>query len=394
MARIDKKRALMETFGYDELDRLTDIWLNGAHTGLMTYDALGRMTGKMADGQQVFGNAQYGYTGPDGQLRPHAVSSAETGYNPFPTDQLDVDYTMFDKVLSIARTPNPYCFDYGYDHQRIRMHDGANYEKIYVGGCEFVSTSSGLASMASGGKFWQGFATGAVSSVVSSATDGICGLCKVPKGWTKAAVVAAGCLSGGVTATMAGGNFWEGVCSGLICAGLNHAMHLVVEGDIPYKRFLKDHATKYKHHWQTDITNPEGRCKAATAANIGHYFESKRGGENYYWGRFESLYNVDRNVTLEEYFTNCGFDFENAGNMELTELVDKLPEGKLIVFEMKNEGRFSGHTITLTGVLKENMDSDIMFRISDPMNMKETWTSYDNIFYQSIKNTYIINGLK
>ena len=103
-----------------------------------------------------------------------------------------------------------------------------------------MSTSSGLASMASGGKFWQGFATGAVSSFVSSATDGICKMCEVPKGWTKAAVVAAGCLSGGVTATMAGGNFWEGVCSGLICAGLNHAMHMIVGPDDPPDKKTKN----------------------------------------------------------------------------------------------------------------------------------------------------------
>lgn len=56
-------------------------------------------------------------------------------------------------------------------------------------------TSSGLATMASGGSFWQGFATGAVSSFVSSATEGLCHLCKVPEGWTKAAMVAAGGLS-------------------------------------------------------------------------------------------------------------------------------------------------------------------------------------------------------
>jgi len=32
---------------------------------------------------------------------------------------------------------------------------------------------------------------------------------------------------------MAGGSFWDGVCNGLICAGLNHAMHLVVGPDDP-----------------------------------------------------------------------------------------------------------------------------------------------------------------
>ena len=44
---------------------------------------------------------------------------------------------------------------------------------------------------------------------------------------------AAGGLSGGITSTIAGGDFWDGVCNGLISSGLNHAMHLVVEGGSP-----------------------------------------------------------------------------------------------------------------------------------------------------------------
>ena len=146
-ARYDKMRNLRETFGYDELDRLDSIWLNNVHTGLMTYDELGRMTGKMADGQQVFGNAQYGYTGPDGQLRPHAVSSAETNYNPFPTDQLDIDYTMFDKVRRIVSDESHLLFDYGYDHQRVRMRGTPDSEKVYVGNCEFVSDMNGTSAV-------------------------------------------------------------------------------------------------------------------------------------------------------------------------------------------------------------------------------------------------------
>ncbi|MBR1514089.1 MAG: VCBS repeat-containing protein [Bacteroidales bacterium] len=450
--RYDKTRELREDFGYDNLDRLESIVLNSQIVSRITYDALGRMISKQADGHDVFAAAQYDYVGPDNQLRPHAISSATVTGNPFPNGQLDIDYTMFDKVKSICRTPFDINLDYGFDHQRIRMYDRSNYEKIYVGGCEFLSdasgskvwtylvgpmgvfgvaqtmggltkvhyvlkdhlgswttitnsagiveqersfdawglmrnpntwreytgdfsvalmfdrgytghehlldvglinmngrvydpvmssflsvdtyvqdpdnaqsfnryayclnnplkytdpsgefgilaamavgaaismvstmatnfvydrpiyegvakaavvgalqgafsfgiggaagaisdpfdraafqmlahgTTSGLASMASGGKFWQGFASGAVSSFVSSATAGICGLCKVPEGWTKAAMVAAGGLSGGVSSTMAGGDFWEGVCNGLICAGLNHAMHLAckaVEG--------------------------------------------------------------------------------------------------------------------------------------------------------------------
>lgn len=39
-------------------------------------------------------------------------------------------------------------------------------------------------------------------------------------------------LSGSVTFKMAGGDFWDGLCNGLISSGLNHAMHLVVEGGV------------------------------------------------------------------------------------------------------------------------------------------------------------------
>ena len=51
--------------------------------------------------------------------------------------------------------------------------------------------------------------------------------------WRITATIAAGGFSGGITAKIAGGDFWEGVCNGLISSGLNHAMHLVVEGGSP-----------------------------------------------------------------------------------------------------------------------------------------------------------------
>lgn len=47
--------------------------------------------------------------------------------------------------------------------------------------------------------------------------------------WCASTTRTAGGLSGGVSSSMAGGDFWDGVCNGLICAGLNHAMHLACE---------------------------------------------------------------------------------------------------------------------------------------------------------------------
>lgn len=76
-------------------------------------------------------------------------------------------------------------------------------------------------------------ASGAVSSGISSLTVGICEAAKVSEAWTKRVMVAAGGLSGGAASKIAGGDFWDGLCNGLICVGLNHAMHLVAEGVLP-----------------------------------------------------------------------------------------------------------------------------------------------------------------
>lgn len=76
------------------------------------------------------------------------------------------------------------------------------------------------------GTFWSGFASGAVASFVSTST-GIM-TAELPKAWQVSCMVAAGGLSGGITSSMAGGDFWDGVCNGLICSGLNHALHLAV----------------------------------------------------------------------------------------------------------------------------------------------------------------------
>ena len=143
-ARKNNLRNLEETFTYDHLNRLTDVRLNNAPTGHMAYDALGRMTDKQSDGQQVFASAQHDYVGPDGQLRPHAISSAQTG-DGFPQAGIQsIDYTMFDKVRSIRYDAGAVAsfFSYGYDHQRIMHATVSAIEtkmKFYVGNCEFVS---------------------------------------------------------------------------------------------------------------------------------------------------------------------------------------------------------------------------------------------------------------
>jgi len=99
--------------------------------------------------------------------------------------------------------------------------------------------SGGLISLASGGEFESGFFSGMVSSIISSSLTEL-GTTKnelgklVPKNefgrtYLKAAMIAAGGLSGTISARIAGGNFWDGMRQGLITAGLNHVEHMVFD---------------------------------------------------------------------------------------------------------------------------------------------------------------------
>ena len=95
-----------------------------------------------------------------------------------------------------------------------------------------------------GGDFGSGFASGAVSSLVSSGVQGL-GMSGGGQSnkfgqsdWYNAATIAAGGLSGGISSTIAGGNFWAGARQGLITSGLNHVAHKIAfeigkDPDIP-----------------------------------------------------------------------------------------------------------------------------------------------------------------
>ena len=90
----------------------------------------------------------------------------------------------------------------------------------------------GVASeMRNRGSYWKGFASGAAASLISGAVGGVCGPqhLNVPVVWAKTAMIAAGGLGGGVSSLIAGGEFIDGLCNGLICAGLNHALHYVAK---------------------------------------------------------------------------------------------------------------------------------------------------------------------
>jgi len=135
--RTDNTRNLTESFTYDHLNRLTEIWLGNIKTGWFDYDPYGRMIGKTADNRPVFASAVYNIT-----AKPHAIDAAKVWSDVFPNDDMDITYTAFDKVKTLAEGNNTLAYTYGYDRQRIFMEEHANgtiRTKRYVGGCEFVT---------------------------------------------------------------------------------------------------------------------------------------------------------------------------------------------------------------------------------------------------------------
>ncbi|WP_395047883.1 RHS repeat-associated core domain-containing protein [Flavobacterium sp.] len=90
-----------------------------------------------------------------------------------------------------------------------------------------------------GGKFWNGFAAGAISSIASSlwaggtnTTAGADGtrIAQAGSGFagfgsSGASMIVFGTIAGGAGAALTGGNFWQGAVTGLVVSGLNHYMH-------------------------------------------------------------------------------------------------------------------------------------------------------------------------
>ncbi|MCV9928242.1 hypothetical protein OIU83_11285 [Flavobacterium sp. LS1R49] len=94
-------------------------------------------------------------------------------------------------------------------------------------------TFQGGMTAISGGKFWSGFAAGALSSIAASAwSGGNSGQWQGVGGKfadSGVGMIAFGTVSGGAGAALTGGNFWQGAVTGLVVSGLNHFVHKIVQ---------------------------------------------------------------------------------------------------------------------------------------------------------------------
>ena len=102
-------------------------------------------------------------------------------------------------------------------------------------------TQATLSDIYSEGKsqFWSSFASGAVSSLVGS---GISSLQIKDKYLKTLFMYIGGTVSGGLSATITGGNFLEGATIGLVVTALNHALHEALDPD-PKKQNDKNKQT-------------------------------------------------------------------------------------------------------------------------------------------------------
>ena len=128
-----------EEFEYDKYDRLTKIRRNGMTTGIMQYDVLGNINSKSVDGKDIYFEAEYDTE------KPNAIVKAKLGEVDIEGINHTITYTMFDKVDKIISGDNTIAFQYGFDYERCKVTsvvDGKSLEKVYVGGCEYVTENN------------------------------------------------------------------------------------------------------------------------------------------------------------------------------------------------------------------------------------------------------------
>lgn len=149
--RNNVRKGLKEEFGYDNLDRLTQIKQNGIPVINLSYNANGNIVNNSLIG---------GYT--YDQTRQNAVIAVSSpGGNILSKEQI-VEYTSFDKVSVILEGSHSAVFTYGVDQERTRMvlNDGTrSVSRVYTHGnyeeesgsvnrkIHYVATGSGVSAV-------------------------------------------------------------------------------------------------------------------------------------------------------------------------------------------------------------------------------------------------------
>ncbi|MCX8532158.1 RHS repeat-associated core domain-containing protein [Chryseobacterium luquanense] len=161
------------------------------------------------------------------------------------------------------------------------------------------SVSAGIMSSLETGDFSSGFLSGAVSSIISSGIQalgtnfsGSGAMQDANRNWIsqnsfgkgdliKVTMITAGGLSGGISSTIAGGNFWQGFRQGIITSGLNHVGHMGTS-----KLFGGPKATEVTSSFKA---NDKGTFVIVETDGLGHVY-MKIDGEVFSYGRYNGSY--------------------------------------------------------------------------------------------------------
>ena len=154
----------------------------------------------------------------------------------------------------------------------------------------------------------------------------------------KTAMIAGGALSGGVSAEMAGGDFIDGFCNGLISAGLDHALHYVA--DPITRRIPIAIATGRVRH----MFGPDAIAGAITMdANSGVALSAEGGGLYVMVGKDKGFY------SYADLGAGAGLVSVSAG-VEFVELYSSSPTSEVSVYDFTGPRWEGNYSVTALGI--------------------------------------------
>jgi len=110
------------------------------------------------------------------------------------------------------------------------------------------AVSQGVIAGISGGKFLQGAASALISSAVAGAVQGAGNIAGLKDSGFR--TILFGTVSGGISAELTGGNFWQGAAIGLAVSGLNHVAHKAFgPGDPPKRKVINNTKEALNHFY-------------------------------------------------------------------------------------------------------------------------------------------------
>lgn len=197
--------------------------------------------------------------------------------------------------------------------------------------------------------------------------------------WRITATIAAGGLSGGVSSSMAGGDFLDGVCNGLISSGLNHAMHLVAEGGGKLIKASLKEAERVKAIRQLgdlDVSRNSAKkyemmCKYADLEIVENYLLGSEGRSQ----KALAGLNVNTDANAHAFYNslaeNMDYNVYNANDYGLIEIAQSMAKGNpLILWTWEDCGGklCNGHSLVIVGVEGYEGASDFTLSVINTQN--------------------------